>query len=93
MSAIFISHSSKDNSVAAELKGRLEKQGHRSVFLDFDPELGIPSGRNWERELYRQLRSCQAVIVLCSKHSMSSRWTANAGAPVKTRSPTAAPLP
>ena len=74
MSAIFISHSCKDNSAAAELKRRLEMQGHRSLFLDFDPELGIPPGRNWEKELYRQLRGCQAVIVLCSEHSMSSRW-------------------
>ena len=74
MSTIFVSHSSKDNSVAAELKRHLEVQGHRSVFLDFDPEQGIPPGRNWEHELYRQLRTCQAVIVLCSEHSMSSRW-------------------
>ncbi|MBT8364771.1 MAG: toll/interleukin-1 receptor domain-containing protein [Deltaproteobacteria bacterium] len=74
MGAIFISHSSKDDSVAAELKHNLAAQGHRSVFLDFDPELGIPAGRDWEQELYQQLRNCQAVIVLCSEHSMSSRW-------------------
>ena len=55
MGAIFSSHSSKDDSVAAELKCRLENEGHRSVFLDFDPEQGIPPGRDWERELYRQL--------------------------------------
>ena len=74
MNTIFISHSSKDNSIAGELNRHLEIQGHRSIFLDFDPELGIPPGRNWEHELYRQLRNCQAVIVLCSEHSMSSRW-------------------
>ena len=74
MSAIFISHSSKDNMIADELKNRLEAQGHRSVFLDFDPNIGIPPGRDWERELYYQLRSCQAIIVLCSKDSMASQW-------------------
>ena len=74
MSAIFISHSNKDHSAAIELKRRLETQGHRSLFLDFDPELGIPPGRKWEQELYRQLRACHAVIVLCSEYSMSSRW-------------------
>jgi WD40 repeat protein len=74
MSAIFISHSSRDNAVAGELKARLAGQGHRSVFLDFDPEDGIPTGRDWERELYARLRGCQAVIVLCSEHSMASRW-------------------
>jgi WD40 repeat protein len=74
MSAIFISHSSSDNAVAGELKERLGEQGHRSVFLDFDPEDGIPAGRDWERELYARLRGCQAVIVLCSEQSMASRW-------------------
>jgi hypothetical protein len=74
MSEIFISHSSKDNAIAAELKHRLEAQGHTSVFLDFDPDIGIPPGRNWEQELYHKLRSCQAIIVLCSKDSMASQW-------------------
>jgi hypothetical protein len=44
------------------------------VFLDFDPEDGVPAGRDWERELYARLRGCQAVVVLCSEHSMASRW-------------------
>lgn len=74
MSAIFISHSSSDNAVAGELNQRLGGQGHRSVFLDFDPECGIPAGRSWENELYARLRACQAVVVLCSKRSMASRW-------------------
>lgn len=74
MSAIFISHSSKDNAIAGEVKARLAEQGHRSIFLDFDPEVGIPAGRNWEKELYARLRVCQAVIVLCSEHSMASSW-------------------
>jgi formylglycine-generating enzyme required for sulfatase activity len=74
MSAIFISHSSKDRAVAAEVRRRLEEQKHASVFLDFDPELGIPAGSAWERELYTQLRRCRALIVLCSEHSMSSKW-------------------
>src|SRR6266536_4562501 len=74
MSAIFISHSSRDNAAAGELKARLEQQGHRSMFLDFDPEDGVPAGRDWERELYARLRGCQAVVVMCSEHSMASRW-------------------
>jgi hypothetical protein len=74
LSAIFISHSSRDSTAANELRDWLEGQGFRSLFLDFDPELGIPAGRHWEQELYRQLRFCQAVIVLCSPHSMSSDW-------------------
>lgn len=74
MSAIFISHSSKDNASAARIRKRLQKQGHHSVFLDFDPERGIPAGRDWERELYTKLRGCRAVILVCSKHSMKSQW-------------------
>ena len=74
MATIFISHSSKDAALAAELQRRLQQQGHRSIFLDFDPASGIPAGRDWERELYTQLRACRALIVLCSEHTMASRW-------------------
>src|SRR5687767_6806730 len=74
VSAIFISHSSSDGPVSDEINRWLEAEGHRSVFLDFDPEAGIPAGRSWERELYQQLRSCRAVIVVCSESSMASRW-------------------
>ena len=55
MSAIFISHSSADNEAATDLNKRLEQQGHHSVFLDFDPEQGIPAGTNWEQVLYAKL--------------------------------------
>ena len=74
MSQVFISHSSRDNAIAQEIGARLRSQGHRELFLDFDPEQGIPAGRDWEREIYRQLRSCRAVLVLCSQYSMSSNW-------------------
>src|SRR6476661_3657710 len=74
MSAIFISHSSADNALASEVATQLADLGHRSVFLDFDPAQGIPAGRNWEQELYLRLRTSQAVIVVCSRHSMASPW-------------------
>lgn len=74
MSSIFLSHNSKDNTVAERVKARLEEWGHRSVFLDFDPANGIPAGRDWEKELYARLRECRAVIILCSHRSMASRW-------------------
>ena len=74
MSAIFLSHSSRDRELAAEIKRWLAEQEHRSVFLDFDPETGIPAGRDWERELYRQLRACRAVVILATAGSAASRW-------------------
>jgi type II secretory pathway predicted ATPase ExeA len=60
--------------MAAELREKLSSRGFQAVFLDFDPEHGIPAGRNWETELYKQLRSARAVIVLVSRHSMDSQW-------------------
>jgi hypothetical protein len=74
MTAIFLSHSSKDNAMARQLAAWLQERRFESLFLDFDPQLGIPAGRDWEQELYHQLRVCRAVIVLCSQHSVASDW-------------------
>jgi WD40 repeat protein len=74
MSSIFLSHSSQDNEAAADLARRLKEHGYDSLFLDFDPDSGIKAGRDWERELYRNLKLAGAVVVLCSPHSMGSRW-------------------
>jgi hypothetical protein len=74
MTAIFISHSSADNAAAVEMKRWLEEKGHTSLFLDFDPEVGIKGGSNWEQTLYQKLRQCQAVIVLLTPNWLASRW-------------------
>ena len=74
MTAIFISHSSKDNVSAQQLAEWLKEKCFESLFLDFDPQFGIPAGRDWEQELYHQLRICRAVVVLCSHHSVASDW-------------------
>ena len=74
MSAIFISHSSKDNAWAERITTWLKEQGYEGIFLDFDPQVGIPAGRDWKQELYHQLRRCRAVIALCSEHFTASQW-------------------
>ena len=74
MSTIFLSHASADGEASARLKRWLEGRGHQSLFLDFDPQRGIPAGRDWERELYLRLKSCRALIILCSEASMASKW-------------------
>ena len=74
MASIFLSHSSQDNEAAFDLSRRLKEHGYDSLFLDFDPDSGIKGGRDWERELYRNLKLARAVIVLCSPSSMASRW-------------------
>ena len=74
MTAIFISHSSADQRVAREVAERLAARGFESVFLDVLPEGGLMPGVDWERELYRKLRRCRALIALSSEHSLHSQW-------------------
>jgi len=74
MAAIFISHSSRDRDAAIELRERLKERKYVSVFLDLDREDGIVVGEQWERVLYRELRSCQVVIALVSGAWLDSRW-------------------
>jgi energy-coupling factor transporter ATP-binding protein EcfA2 len=74
LASLFISHSSSDRDAAPRLAERLRAEGFVALFLDFDPEQGIPAGRNWERELYAQLRKTDAVIFLASAASVASQW-------------------
>src|SRR5215510_2712695 len=74
MSAIFISHSSRDNVLARAVEERLGSRDYHSVFLDLDPEKGIAGGQSWERTLYRKLRACRAVIALCTDDYLGSHW-------------------
>ncbi len=72
--SLFISHSSKDKRAASALATRLRQQGYQSFFLSFDPAAGIRAAAKWESEIYRQLRLSSAVIVLCSRHWLASKW-------------------
>src|SRR3954452_22008416 len=74
MASVFISHNSRDRLVAKWLVKRLRAAGFAALFVDFDPDQGIPTGRNWERELYAQLRRTDAVIFLASQASVASHW-------------------
>ncbi|MER7393958.1 TIR domain-containing protein [Streptomyces sp. NPDC000151] len=74
MVALFISHSGRDRAVAKRIAGRLKAAGFAGLFLDFDPELGIPAGRSWERELYTQLRRTDGVVFVASEASTASSW-------------------
>jgi len=74
MPSIFLSHSNKDHEAVDRFKAMLRNRGYLSLFIDYDPEHGIPAGSVWERELYRNLKLSGAVIVLCSPDSMASRW-------------------
>src|SRR5919107_1666762 len=74
MASIFVSHSSRDRAVTEAVVARLRAAGFAALFVDFDPEQGIPAGRDWEQELYGQLRRSDAVVFLASEASVDSRW-------------------
>ena len=74
MTALFLSHSSADDVATARFSERLRAEGVAALFVDFDPALGIPAGRSWERELYAQVRKADALVFLSSPASIESRW-------------------
>jgi WD40 repeat protein len=74
MASLFLSHSSADDVTAAWLADGLRQAGFEALFLDFDPESGVPPGRDWEHELYSQLRRSDGIVFLASAASTTSRW-------------------
>jgi WD40 repeat protein len=74
MARVFISHSSRDGPAARWLADWLIAQGFEAPFLDFDKHSGIPPGAEWERTLYREIASCQALLIVQSPHWNASRW-------------------
>jgi hypothetical protein len=74
MTSLFISHSSRDQVTAQRVHQWLRNAGYQALFLDFDRSVGIPAGRQWEAELYAQLRRADGVIFLASADSVASKW-------------------
>ena len=74
MARIFISHSSRDDEPAAQMKAWLASQGFETAFLDIDKTAGIPPGADWERTLYREVEQSQAVIIIQTPNWLASKW-------------------
>lgn len=74
MARVFLSHSSRDNAAAAEMKAWLDGHGFTPAFLDFDKHSGIPPGADWERTLYAEIQRCQALLILQTPNWSASRW-------------------
>ena len=74
MSNLFISYSSKNREAANKLSDRLKAEGYPAPFLAPHEADGIPVGTEWELELRRQLKLCQALLVLCSEVWLQSQW-------------------
>jgi WD40 repeat protein len=73
---IFISHSSKDSAAAAALHARLLAREYTAaqLFLDSDAGSGIAAGEEWQQALYARLKDCRALIVLCTRNWLDSKW-------------------
>ena len=74
MAAVFISFASDECDQARALSGFLKERNVQSIFLDRDERDGIAPGATWQRELYREVRACEIMVVLWSKHYADSRW-------------------
>jgi hypothetical protein len=72
---VFVSHSSKDSGLAAEVHGWLVAHGH-DVFLDRDLADGIAVGEDWQQRLHEQLRRADAMVCLVTSAYVSSVWCA-----------------
>jgi len=74
MGILFISHSSRDNTVALRVRDWLRANGWNDIFLDLDPSLGVAPGQRWQEELKRAGENCAAVVVLVSPNWLGSIW-------------------
>jgi hypothetical protein len=73
MARVFISHSGKNDELAADVRSWLKADGH-DVFLDYDRQDGIEGGDLWEERLYERLRGADAIVCLITSDYVTSRW-------------------
>jgi WD40 repeat protein len=74
VTSLFLSHSNEDKVAVEAVKRRLQQAKVEAFFVDYDPELGIPLGRNWERELYSAFQRADGIIFLETPASDQSKW-------------------
>ena len=74
MANIFISHSSRNNDRAIEVRDWLVANGWDDVFLDLDPERGIVAGQRWKEALQKAAHRCEVVLALVSPEWLASGW-------------------
>lgn len=74
MGILFISHSSKNNDRAIEVRDWLRSEGWTDIFLDVDRQDGLQPGQRWQDELRRAGENCAAVLVLVSPEWVASWW-------------------
>src|SRR5262245_4919949 len=80
MTDIFVSYAREDEPFVRKLATRLEEAGW-SVFFD----RRIPAGETWRSYIGAALESARCVIVVWSRHSVSSDWVIEEAEYAKTR--------
>lgn len=70
MAHIFISHSSDDNAITAEIADALTAAG-LPVWVDFD---GVAPGDSWYDEIETRIRDCPVFLLVWSHAARRSRW-------------------
>jgi hypothetical protein len=73
MGRIFISYATSDAAFASRVAGGLRRAGHH-IFRDSDLDDGIAPGADWQRTLFRELRTCDVAVFLNSSASQESMW-------------------
>ena len=73
MARVFVSHSSTDAVLAAEVH-RWLVDGGREAFLDQDLSDGLVVGEEWERRLRERLRWADAVVCVLTAAYLTSVW-------------------
>jgi hypothetical protein len=72
MADIFISHSGRDNEIAAAIGERIRcERPSWSLFYDKD---NIRAGQRWQERLREELTSCRVVLALLSRNWLGSPW-------------------
>lgn len=73
--SVFISHSSKDESVVRALSDALRKKtgGAIEIFVSSDGQ-SMPLGRNWVHSVEEALNRASLMFVLLSPNSIGSQW-------------------
>jgi len=74
MARLFLSHSSRNNDRAVEVRDWLARNGWDDVFLDLDPERGIVAGQRWKDALQKAAQRCEMVLALISAEWLASPW-------------------
>jgi hypothetical protein len=74
MARLFISHSSRNNDKAIEVRDWLAANGWDDVFLDLDPERGIVAGQRWKEALQKAAHRCEVVLALVTADWLASGW-------------------